>query len=278
MFIYDVDGNVIAAGGGSSDSGASIDVAREKLVSKVFIAIGDSYTEGLDINYTAIANNYGLYFDNRGRVSASVAERIEGNEPAKRMPNIVDRIVSDYTSESGYYIGGKYHFADDVALITFMGGVNDANGIANRLGTGIHDTERTLMYGALNYMFSILQETFVNATILCVTQPPSYNHQVSEIKTDSYAQEIGFDNMAEAQVMTDVQLSTYCLSIKENIIKNMAWAYGLPILDLYTEFPTVHNANNRAKYWNSDKLHLTDNGKIVVANALDRKILELFGH
>lgn len=286
MFIYKPDGTAVevATGGGAGDE----ETAKERLSGKVMITLGDSYTAkwngsgawGAGAKLEELAAKYGMIIDNRGIGSASIAERRpEDNDqhPERRMTNMTDRIISDYTNESGYVINGVSYFPEDVGLITFMGGVNDPNGIAIRLGTGIHYTERTLMYGALNYIFSILQETFQKATVICITQPPSYVNKVSDVTTDSYAQEIGFENRAEVQRMTDVQFSTYCLSVKEEIVKKMAWAYGLPILDLFTEFPSVHVASNRTKYWASDKLHMTQAGNTVIVGALERKMLELFG-
>lgn len=285
MILYNKDGShEIAIVGGS----AAEDAARAKLTGKVIITLGDSYTAkwngsgafGAGAKLEELAKKYKMILDNRGIGSASIAERRpEDNDdhPERRMTNMTDAIVNDYTAQGGYTINGIAYSPDDVGLITFMGGVNDPNGISYRLGTGIHDTERTLMYGALNYIFSILQETFPKATLLCITQPPSYNHTVSEVTNDTYAQEIGFENRAEVQRMTDVQFSTYCLAVKEDIVKKMAWAYGLPILDLFTEFPSVHVAANRTKYWASDKLHMTQAGNTIIVGALERKMLELFG-
>jgi len=267
MAIYDVDGNVIATGG-SEDCEA---VAKEKLTGKVLIAIGDSYTVGMSNQLSALATKYGMIIDNRGKVSATISWR--SSDSARRIYNIVDTVVSEYTS--GVTISGSTYHADDVGIITFMGGANDGNGIANWLGTGIHETDKSTIYGSLHHIFSSLLKTFTKATLICVTQPSFYSLTTSGVSTDAQAQEIGFDDLAEVQGLDDVQYSNYCQAMKETAVKNSAWLYGIPVVDMFTEFPPVTNPENRTKYWNSDKLHLTADGYTYVANAVEKKMVSI---
>lgn len=269
MAIYDVNGNEIATGGG----GGSEDVAKQNLTGKVLIAIGDSYTAGMSTQYSALATKYGMIIDNRGYVGATISWR--QTDSARRIYNIVDTVVSDYTT--GKTISGNTYHADDVGLIAFMGGANDGSGIANWLGTGIHETDKSTIYGSLNHIFSVLQETFTKARIVCITQPSFYSLDVSDVATDSYAQEIGFDNLAEVQEMDDVQYSNYCQAMKEEAVRQCAWWYGLPLIDMFYEFPPVSNPTNRSTYWQNDKLHLTTAGYNIIASAIDKKIIEIWG-
>lgn len=269
MAIYDINGNAIAVGGSEGNP----DVAKDNLTGKVLIAIGDSYTVGMSTQLSVLATKYGMIMDNRGKVSATISWR--STDSSRRIYNIVDTVVSDYTN--GKTIGGNTYDVDDVGLITFMGGANDGSGIANWLGTGIHETDKSTIYGSLNHIFSVLQETFTKARIVCITQPSFYSLDVSDVSTDSYAQEIGFDNLAELQEMDDIQYSNYCQAMKENAVRNIAWAYGVDLVDMFHDFPSVSNPSNRTKYWNQDKLHLTTDGYDFVADGIDKKILELFG-
>ena len=266
--IYDVSGNAIAVGGGGS-----ADVAKEKLTGKVLIAIGDSYTAGMSTQYTALATKYGMIIDNRGVVSATISWR--STDSNRRIYNIVDTIVSDYTT--GKTINGTTYTRDDVGIITFMGGANDGSGIDAWIGTGVHETDKSTIYGSLNHIFSVLHENFTKATVICITQPSFYNAEVSNLSTDAQAQEQGFANLAEAQVFGDVQYSNYLQGMKESAVKNIAWYYGVPLVDMFNEFPPVTNPANRTKYWNNDKLHLTTDGYNFVASGIDKKIIELFG-
>ena len=105
--------------------------------------------------------------------------------------------------------------------------------------TGIHETDKSTIYGSLNHIFNVLQYTFTGAKVLCILQPANYASNVSDIDTDSYAQEIGFENLAELQVLDDIQFSNYVHAVKENVVKTSAWWYGVPLLDMFFDFPQI---------------------------------------
>lgn len=268
--IYTVDGSSIDLGGGSEAT------ARIALTGKVWIAIGDSYTanwkDGMgQTHLPALANKYGAVLDNRGVGSATISWR--ENDSNRRMPNIVDTVVSNYTN--GKTISEHTYYASDVALITFMGGTNDD---AGWIGKDIHDTDKNLdIYGALNYIFSNLLKTFTSAKIICITQPPAYAGLISGVATDARAQELGFTNMAALQNLTDVEFCNILHTSKENAVRDAAILYGIPMADVCYEFPTMLSAENRSTYWLSDKLHLTSAGYDIIASAIDKKIVNLFG-
>ena len=275
MPIYDVNGNEIVpgGGGGGGDSTDHAAEAKEKLQGKVWIAIGDSYTVGMASQLSSLASKYGMIMDNRGKVSATISMR--STDAARRLYNITNTIISNYTS--GYTISGTTYTAENVGLVTFMAGANDGAGIEAWIGTGAHETSNTTIYGSLNYIFNALTKAFTKAKIVCVTQPANFATAVSSLASDESARNYGFDDLAEAQVLDDVQYSNYLHANKEAAVKDSAWRYGLEIVDMFHDYPSMENPSNRSAYWNSDKLHLTSAGYTLVANGIDKKILEVFG-
>ena len=265
--IYDIDGNQIITGGGDTGDEA---VAREKLTGKVLIALGDSYTVGMTTQLSVLATKYGMILDGRGIVGSNVCAH---NGYIQPMCNRVETIASDYAN--GYTIGGSTYYADDVAIITFMGGANDGVSV---IGNGLHDTDVTTIYGAMHKIFKVLQENFTKAIVMGITQPANYSLVVSaQVTDDTKAQKFGFSDMEEALVLDDVQFSNYCMGMKENAIRDMVIFYEAPLIDMYYEFPPVLNPANRSAYWNSDKLHLTSAGYDIIASAIDKKIIEIWG-
>ena len=268
--VYDIQGNIVAYAPSYYE-----ELAKQKLSGRVLISLGDSYTVGMKTRFDAIAEKYGMIHDPRGVSGSAICNKSKEYDQAKQtFVERTDVIVSDYTE--GYTIDGKTYETKDVGIITFMGGANDGATIADWIGSGINETDLTTIYGALNYIFNILQETFENAKIICITQPSFYNMSASTfITSDVRAQEYGFDSMAQALVLSDPQFTNYCMALKEEAVKKTAWAYELPILDLFHTYPSVLNPYNRTKYWLSDMLHPTQTGYEVIREAIDNKILEL---
>lgn len=265
--IYTVDGEGVDLGNGGSES-----AAKQALTGKVWIAIGDSYTVGMSRQLSTIASKYGMVMDNRGKVGATISMR--STDAARRLYNIVNTIISNYTN--GYTVGGATYYAPDVAVVSFMAGANDGAGIEAWIGTGAHETANTTIYGSLNYIFDKLWKTFAASKIICVTQPANYALKVSDLSAAG-AQEQGFDDLAEAQVFDDVQYSNYTHANKEAAVRDIAWRYGLELVDMYHDFPSMMVPANRSTYWNSDKLHLTTDGYNLVANAIEKRIVSIYG-
>lgn len=263
--IYGINGYPII-----SDDGGNEVIAKEKLTGKVLIALGDSYTVGMNNQLSSLATKYAMKLDGRGIVGSNVCAHNGYNQP---MCNRADTIASEY--DNGYTIGNATYYTNDVAIITFMGGANDGVSV---IGSGLHDTNIANIYGAMHKIFRVLQENFSKAIILGITQPSNYSLVRSNIITnDSDAQKFGFDSKAEADILDDVQFSNYCMGMKENAIRDMIELYEVPLIDMYYEFPPISNPANRTTYWNNDKLHLTSAGYDLIAAAIDRKIVELFG-
>lgn len=250
------------------------DVSIPKLNGKVWIALGDSYTRGMNGQLSALAEKYGMILDNRGIVSSSVCGDTTGSIGFSPMWSRANTIVSDYTS--GYTINEVSYTADNVGLITFMGGANDGFGVSTWLGTGLNDTNCLHMYGATQHILNVLQENFPKAQMIVITQPSSFNRTVSSVTDDESAILMGFDSLEQLQTMTDIQFSNYAMAKKEEIIKHVAIAYGVPIVDMFHEFPSVFIPSNRERYWNADKLHLSAEGYQKIVDAVEQKLIELF--
>jgi lysophospholipase L1-like esterase len=266
--IYTVDGEGVDIGSGGSES-----AAKQALTGKVWIAIGDSYTVGMSSQLSTIASKYGMVIDNRGKVGATISMR--STDAARRLYNIVNAIISDYTN--GYTIGGATYYASDVAVISFMAGANDGAGIDAWIGTGQHETANTTIYGSLNYIFDNLWKTFTASKIICVTQPANYATAVSSLSSDEDARNYGFDDLEEARGMDDYQYSNYLHANKEAAVRDIAWRYGLELVDMYHDFPSMMVPANRSTYWNSDELHLTTAGYNLVAKAIEKRIVSIYG-
>lgn len=279
------DGSFSAKAGGTGSSSSNVSpsvlpasqtnfeaLAKQTLTGKVIITIGDSYTAGMSTLLSTLATKYGMVQDNRGVVSATISLR--SSDSYRRMPNMVDTIVSDYTN--GKTINGTTYHASDVAIITFMGGANDGAATEAWIGArGANTTSQNTICGSLNYIFKSLLATFTAAKIIVVTQPANYATTVASVTTDSSAQELGFADLAELQVFDDYQLSNTLHGNKERAVKTMAWFYGLPVVDMFNEFPSMMVESNRSTYWNSDKLHLTTAGYTLIVDAIDEKIVDL---
>ena len=106
----------------------------------------------------------------------------------------MNTFISNYTG-NGQTIDGNTYTANDVKLITFMGGANDGFGKDTWLGSPT-SKDTNYIYGAFNYMFCKLVEEFPNAEIIVILQPANNNYKVSSITNDEGAQTVGFDNLA----------------------------------------------------------------------------------
>ena len=264
----------------------AVERARDRLEGKVMIALGDNYTQGMDSELRALAAKYGMILDNRGVSASSVCGDIDGNKGSQPMWLRADGIAADYTADGGYAIGdGAYH-AEDVGIITFMGGVNDGFGQELWIGTGPADMDTGHIYGAMNHIYSTLMEAFPGAEVITILQPSSWNHTVNTntdpvlgaVIDDDAAQRWGFKDADAYRMMTDLQLSSYAMMCKEEAIRRMAWVYGSTVVDAFGEFPTLFHPANRAQYWQTDKLNLSAKGCQLLADMLERDgILAVFG-
>lgn len=262
--IYDINGVAIPIVGGDPVA------AKTKLAGKVLIAIGDSYTVGMGTALQALCNKYGMVLDLRGVTGSMI--RVGGNNP---MCTRVDTIVQNYTD--GKTISGTTYYKDDVCAITFMGGTNDgpSNGV---IGDGINETATTTIYGALHHIFYTLLKEFKKAKVICITQPSHYAlSAASVVDREAAALALGFDNMAQAQALDDVQFSSYCCNRTQDAVRETSQMYGTELIDMIRDMPPISNPSNKSAYWAGDKIHLSSAGYQLIINAIEKKLLDLYG-
>ena len=241
----------------------------------VMLTLGDSYTAYMNTFFDTFATKHGLVQDNRGLASSTIAGSEDGVTVGYHAFWVrLNAAISEY--QAGHAIGGTTYNLDDVKLITFMGGANDwstVNNEVNRLGEGVNTTDKETLYGACNYIFRTLLDTFPNADIVVILQPVNYANTVPT--TEEGATNVGFDNLAQVQGMTDAQYSSYMMMRKEVIVREIAERYGLPICDCCFEWYNPNRTNEATKYWQSDKLHLTAEGHQAVIDKLEKVVNNL---
>lgn len=262
--LYYMNGEEIPIVGGDPDA------AKAALSGKVLIVIGDSYFNNMGTQLTSLCNKFGMILDKRAITGSMI--RIGGNNS---MCSRVDTIVQNYTD--GYAIGGTTYTKDDVAAVAFMGGVNDgpSTGV---IGTGINDTATTTIYGALHHIFYTLLKEFTKAKVICIAQPACYYLSASStVTTEAAAKALGFETVAQAQLLDTVQFSSYCCNRTQDAVKATALMYGVELIDLIREFPPISNPANKSAYWSSDTIHPSTAGYNLIGNAIEKKLLDLFG-
>lgn len=240
----------------------------------VMLTIGDSYTAYMNSVFSDFAEKHGLVQDNRGVASSTIAGDLSGSVGYQPFWNRIDTVISEYTT--GYSINEVTYNLEDVKLITFMGGANDwdtVNETTNRLGNGVNTTDKNTLYGALNYCFNALLKNFPNADIVCILQPTNYVNTVPT--TEDAAKNVGFESLAQVQVMDDAQYSVYKMQRKERIVRTMAEQYSIPVCDCCFEWFNPCNPNDAEKYWSSDKLHLNADGHHAIIDKLEKTVNNL---
>ena len=238
------------------------------LTGKTAIFMGDSYTAQMSAMLKSMCAEFGMVDDNRGVVSSSICGDTAGNKGFSPMWNRTKSVCEEYTTAGT---------ADDVALIVFMGGANDGFGIETWIGSGIADTNTEHIYGAMHSILNSFRQTFPKAKIITVLQPSSYSRTVDSVTNDETAVVFGFSDLASLQKLDDYQFSNYAMFRKETAVEEVAKFYNTAIVDCCFNWHSVLNADDRATYWNSDKLHLSSAGYQDVTKAIRAKVIELFG-
>lgn len=216
----------------------------------VMLTLGDSYTAYMNSYFTAFAGKHGLVQDNRGLASSTIAGSADGITVGYHaFWTRLDTAVAQYTAEGGYTVGGTAYTADDVKLITFMGGANDWSTVdaeqgIDRLGNP-ESEDKEQLYGACKYIFDKLLASFPKADIVVILQPSN------PIK------------------------GNYLMWLKEKIVREMAEMYSLPICDCCFEWYNPSNTEDAATYWQSDQLHLTGAGHQAIIDKLEKTVNNL---
>lgn len=215
------------------------------LKGKVWLALGDSYTHFLGASYTdgvtsstsgkfgALASELGMTLYGYGISSSTIRYCTNnGSDGYSFQPMVsrVDTLIADHTDE-----------ADNVGLITFMGGANDS--WAETFLGDLKSIENTTIYGACHQIFNKLVNAFPNAKIVVILQPVN---APSSPPADS-----------EFSGMSDAQYCIYSLQLKQRIVKEVAEFYGLTICDCCFDWYTTANPTHLSTIWDADKLHLS---------------------
>lgn len=215
------------------------------LKGKVWLALGDSYTHFLGASYTdgvtpstsgkfgALASELGMTLYGYGISSSTIRySKNTGSDGYSFQPMVsrVDTLITDHTDE-----------ADNVGLITFMGGINDS--WAETFLGDLKSVENTTIYGSCHQIFNKLVNAFPNAKIVVILQPCSANISPSE---DS-----------EFSGFSSAQYCIYAAQLKQRIVKEVAEFYGLTICDCCFDWYTTANPTHLSTIWDTDKLHLS---------------------
>lgn len=161
-------------------------------------------------------------------------------------------------------------------LFGVMGGANDGFGKDTWLGSPT-SMDTNYIYGACNYIFRKLKENFPNAKIICILQPANYSDAMN-YTDDETAQALGFKDLAELETWDIYSFGQYKMETKERAVKECAERFGIHIVDCIFDWYSVVNPTERAKYWSTDKIHLSSLGSSELSKKLDAEgILYLFG-
>ena len=269
MAIYDINGNVVSSGeSATSDFGVTAYElftdndnvsARQGILTyqgkrfypynypeqrtqvikmyggKIGLFIGDSYTAMGSSYVTAFCERRGLIADNQGLASSTIAgseDKITVGYHAFWVR--LNEVLEEY--RNGKEIDGMIYYLSDIAFVHFMGGANDwytvdeSQGI-DRLGD-ITSENKEQLYGACKYIFSTLLTECPKADIVVTLQPTNVNG----------------DN------------NNYAMALKESIVRECAEMFGLPINDCRFKWFNATNPEDLAKYWQTDNLHLSNDG------------------
>lgn len=243
---------------------------------KIGLFLGDSYTAMGAKNITQFGEKHDLVIDNRGFVSSTIAGSSDNVTVGYHAFWVrLDEALKEY--ENGKVIDDVTYTLNDIAFIHIMGGANDWNTVnseVDRLGKGANETNKETLYGALNYIFSTCLSKCTNADIVVTLQPTNYATSIPI--SEKEVQNVGFDTLAQAQEMSDAQYSVYLMTRKERIVREMAERYGIPINDCCFNWYNPCNETYAKMYWQSDKLHLTDDGNKQLFNVdLERVVNNL---
>ena len=257
----------VIPGASTGASSGSTPESIPDLTGKTAIFMGDSYTYCMSTMLKSMCAEFGLLDDNRGVVSSTICGDTSGNNGFSPMWSRTKAVCEEYTTAGT---------TDNVALVVFMGGAYDGFGIDTWIGSGIADTDTNHIYGAMHSILNAFRKTYPKAKIITVLQPSSYNRLVSDVSDDATAKVFGFENLIALQVMDDYQFSNYAMFRKEKAVQEVAKFYNTSIVDCCFDWHSVLNADDRTKYWNADKLHLTSAGYEDVTNRIREKIIEIF--
>lgn len=231
------------------------------LKGKVWLAFGDSATAFLGGNYTdgvtpstskqwgTLASELGMTLYGYGIPSSTIRYATDGSG-YQPMVSRVDTLIADHQNE-----------ADNVGLITFMGGGNDGWS-EEKLGD-LKTINNTTIYGACHQIFSKLRSAFPKAKIVVILQHLFANGTAPSEGSEFYG-------------MSGVQYTVYACQLKQRIVKEVAEFYGLTICDCCFDWYNPVNPTHLSAIWGSDLLHLSTLGNQKLTEKLTKTLEEVF--
>lgn len=215
------------------------------LKGKVWLALGDSATANLGGKHTdgvtpcttgqwgTLASDLGMTLYGYGIPSSTIRYSTDATS-FQPMVSRVDTLIADHAEE-----------ADNVGLITFMGGGNDGWS-EEKLGD-LKTINNTTIYGACHQIFNKLVNAFPKAKIVVILQHLFANATAPSEDSEFFG-------------MSGVQYTVYACQLKQRIVKEVAEFYGLTICDCCFDWYNPVNPTHLASYWKSDLLHLSTLG------------------
>jgi lysophospholipase L1-like esterase len=142
-----------------------------------------------------------------------------------------------------------------------MGGTNDASVHSGSWNS----TDTSTLFGALNVLFTRLQQTFAGKPILVCTMIQS---------RDSYSSNVADPLNVLLNEKTDSD--TLSLQLRAEAIKAKAHQYGIPCLDLFNESGISGVDSDHVYYRSNDTLHPSSAGQKRMASLIQNKLESLF--
>lgn len=229
----------------------TIELSDSPLKYKNLFFIGDSITEK---NFRANKNYIDYIKDKVGNSLTTVNLGFSGTGFSDRWNNI-NKQIDDKAKELDMNNLNKNPGEN---IISVFLGVNDFYGYSGKdpLG-GVENLEKNTISAYIYALFSNLTNKFYNNRILIITPLPSYKSN----KMNNAKNEYG-----------------YSLEELVNNIKELAYKFSLPVLDLFNESNLrPWNEHNKVFYFsydgsyqNADGLHPNDNGHALISNKIQK--------
>lgn len=240
----------------------------DSLNGKTWLALGDSYTAFIaatgpadgempspvstssSTTWGKLAKKLGMTLYSYGVARSTIRVSTHPEDTSKDyayrpMSTRVDDMVTNHSAD-----------ADDVALITFMGGTNDGYS-AEKIGNFTSQANTTIA-GGCHYIFNTLKEAFPKAKIVVILQPSCYGSYDGTIIDEG-----------EFAGMDGYQFMNYNCQLKQKMVRDVAEFYGCSICDCAFNWFSVCNPDHRTAIWkDNDHVHLTTYGETMLTDKL----------
>ena len=219
---------------------------------KIFDFLGDSITEGAGVD--DIDN---CRYDNVMRREYGLAATHNYGIGGTRIAH--QSAPSEKPRHDLCFCGRVYNIEPDADVIVVYGGTNDYIHGDAPIGTPEDKTPATFC-GGVNFLMDYLMEYFADKTVVFMTPARMHFKGVP-------------DTVPSARPMKKpdaMPLTGYV-----EIIKAAAEKRGIPVLDMYRDFPINPNIPEHREKYTSDGLHFNDAGHAMIAKTLGEFLLSL---